>query len=386
MLFIVNILAARGLGPEGYGQFAFLMSIGILIWLFAEAGLTTLFLREASKSGTQDKLQILWEEFFGLASLLGVAGYLLFILIIGIIDRNLFFYALFFGLSIWMMLISITATTIFRAKEEQKYFALGFILHKLCILILVLCWMSIGLSLRSMILIYVVSDLFWLILNLYLIGRRYELKIRYRWLSWAKVKQKLFASVGIASGQLLRRSTFLSELIICYVLLDPARTGIYAVCFRFLQAVAQVSQSASTAFLPPLLRQANDLVISKATKKYIFALLIVGALISAAMYLTADYAHFIFGDKYLQVNSLLKIESLAVPFLFLQPFFFFLFTARYQEFAWARWQFIFLILNVLLAVMLIKSGAVVGAIWSRVIAEFLSCCVVFWLAKKCCNI
>jgi len=372
LLFLANVLTARFLGPQGYGDFSFLMSLAILVWFLAETGLTTVFMREIVSQ--THSLALILGEFLGLALLLAAAGYLAFIGAVFILTQSLHLLpeALLLGISLLLMLPALTMGAVFRAKEVMEFNAFGFVLHKVVLLICLLVVIHQKRGLLSIILSYVLADLSLLIFYILSLRFRYKLVPGLK-INWGNFKKFLAQGIVLGSGQLLRRLCFQLEIILAHRVIGAEGAGLYAAAFRFLQATSQLAQTTAIALFPPLARRTVERAsFKKLLARSLTMFGLIGGLIGSVTFLLAPFViDFFLGENYTNAVPVLRLLSLISPLVFSLPIFFFSLAARHKEKIWLKGQILLIVINIFMGFFLISNYGVFGAGLSRLLSEVL---------------
>jgi O-antigen/teichoic acid export membrane protein len=385
LLFAVNIINARYLGPSLYGDFSFLFAIWTIILYFVESGVAPLLIREINTS--HRSLQTILAEFDSAIWIAALIGFFLLLIITFLIapgKMHIIKGAFFCGVCLIIVLHATCFGAFFRAKEDMEYNAVGFIIHKITLFAAILAVIYMDLGFIGVISAYVASNMVLFLFYSFFLHYRYKLRLP---LSF-NLKRSLFILKEIAPlgfGTLCRRSAFQMEIMLLHVFHSPEGAGLYSAVLKLPQVIQQFSQVTAVTFFPALNRRCHDTGAFRLFFiKILTVAILLGIIVMFPLWFLADTIIItFFGQAYVQALPVFKVLIFTVPFTVVVPVLFFALTARKAEKSWLLVNFFTLLWNIVAAIVFIMALGLLGGGFSRLSAEvFLSVCLIFIILRS----
>ncbi len=368
---IVFLLIARFLGPKDFGILEYFLSFIGLFFLFADFGISTIFIRDYQQREEKEELinnafalKLFLSLVFGFIAFGGYFlakkfdGFLLYsIFVIFYILQNIenFFESFFVAIE----------------RVEKKF--IFNTLASLALLIFVLIgFFFVKKHILVVALAYFLSMLLGLLIA-YLFFKR-EVRITFQFkLNW--LKYYLFNGLPLALFGILGYIFFSTDKILLSHLRGVEETGYYSVASRIVASLFVVSSIFNTAFYPYLARKVKEdkKAIAKLLKFLIGGLMIAGFILALITFLIAPlFIPLVFGFKFL--NSILLLQTLIWIIVFVYPanlLDFFLISSNRQ---WLDLGLTLVpaFLNIFLNLALIPHYGALGAIYASLTSQALN--------------
>jgi O-antigen/teichoic acid export membrane protein len=333
LLYLATILTiARSVSVTEFGKYSFVLAFAMFVSNIADSGLPRMLIREISKDREQ------------LVPLVG-AGASLIWLISGVMCLLVGVVVLFIHLGIDMKLsvlgmsIATMATfhaagysAVLRAFEDNELNYLGFVLHKILLLGLVIVIVKLHFGLLGFVAAHLASNL--LLWNFYhiVVTRLYaRIPLRFDVALW---KSLLSAALPMGGGTMLRQLALQLDILVLTWMTNLTTVGLFSGPYRISMALRVIPQTLSLPLFPLYSRTAH-FSPQRFTEAYQWSVKFF-ALISFPM--AAFFAawskpilQLALGTKYLAAIPAMQLLGIGLVPFFLSTLFQYLFAALDQQ-------------------------------------------------------
>ena len=317
LFFLVAIIIARRLGPDGYGPFSFVFAFVTVFQMLADFGLTNILVREIARE--KSKVDEILGAAVPLVTLFAATGY-------GLIVVSIQFLRLGPATEQAMYLMGATVLVTFhaavygsvcRAFEEMGFNALGLVLQRVVLLILVVAALRLEAGQPGFALCYLGERVCQWLFFYALVRKRYA---HYAWRIdvgyWGYLIREGWP---IGTGMVLRRISWYVDTFILAALSTPSSVGLFSAAYRIVQMVNVIPFTLSLPIFPVLSRLAVESA-DRAFSAYLRALkifVLIGLPVGLWLFaLGPQVMVLLFGAAYQPAGTVLRILGLAVGFLF----------------------------------------------------------------------
>jgi O-antigen/teichoic acid export membrane protein len=374
--FAIIVIIARYLGAEGFGHFAFILAFTGIFQLIVDMGIRNILIRNIAvdKANAAEKLSVA-RTLFWMLSLVSMG---LIVLIANLLPlsnevRQSTYIA---GLAVITTFHALGYSAALRAFEEMDLDILGFVLHKVVFMGLVLVVSKTALGLKGAFMAMLIANGCLYFYYRILVGARYG-RARFSLdlnAGWLLLKESF--PLGIA--EVLRRVTRHIDKLLLTALVTPVAVGLFSAAYKFLEAIGLFTNNLTISLFPVFSRLAKDSneKLFKAYEQSLKFLYIMAIPVAVIFFIFAErIVMLFFGESYREAAVVLMILSPAVVVILLTSIYGYLFTALGFQRKYTVCAAIALVVNTLLDVMLIPfysyNGAAIGTLAAE-IALFIS--------------
>lgn len=370
--FVLTLLLARYLGVEGFGHYSFVMAFVFVFQLIADAGLSNILIREIATH--REKLPYQLGVTKSLIWAFSLFTFLLIVLAVSLVRteppvRSALY---IMGLAVLAMVHAVGYASVFRALEEMEYNAIGFVLHKVILLLLVLAVIWLKRGLPEIAAAYLLANLFLWFFYYGIIRARYPKAQRVLdWRAWVFLLREA-VPVGIAI--VLRRVSWQVDILVLTAIGTSRSVGLFSAPYKILQALNVLPQTISLPLFPVYARLAKESFEELfATYEKTLRLLVTGSVPMALLLavFSPSIVSVLFGSSFQESHAALEILSLTLLFLFPTSQFIYLFSALGKQHFYTIASLVGLAANVTLDFLLIPKLDYVGAALATLLAEML---------------
>lgn len=371
MLFL-TILLARILGVEDYGQLAFALSFATLFTITANFGLSSLTIREVARDNTLAQKYI--NNISMIKILLSIITLILIFITLQFLekDNNLNFLVYLFGIYIIINNFTEFFNSIFRAFEKMEYEAYSKILKIIVLFCFGLLFLYLEYSSLYIALSYVLASLVGFICSFIILKNttgKINLDIDFK--LWKKIfKNSWPFALSIAFATIY----FSIDSVMIGIILDNQKLGYYTVAYSLITGFYFLPIILSHVYFPKLSQSFKNK--NHNTKEYIKGfnsrLIIIGIPLTLILFIfSKQIINILYGPAY--SNSLIIFQILICALIL--KFFTFpyglILSALNQEKKKVLIQFITIIFNIILNIILIFKLEIIGVAISTVLSELL---------------
>jgi O-antigen/teichoic acid export membrane protein len=336
--FFTFILIARSLSLTDFGTFSFLVAFAGVFQLAADFGLSNILVREMTTQ--QDRMTHLFGAAKSLIWVLFVSVGLVLIMVTGFLDftPQVRLLAILMGLASLILFHMAGYTAVFRAQEDMEYNALGYVLHKLILLGLVVGALAAGTGLPGVVAAHLLTNLLiWLFYYLVVRARYFRPGMHVDRALWKLLLVKAFPLGG---GMVLRQAAWQVDILLLTALSGLAMVGLFSGPYRMMMALNLLPLVLALPLFPVYARLALEdpgkfLEAYRRSAKFFLTLSLP---LSALIFVYAEpLIHTLLGAQYSDSSPALRLMSLSLVPLFGSALFPYLFTSlgRQRLFLWA---------------------------------------------------
>ncbi len=383
--FVYTIYSARYLGVSGFGILSFAIALGTILAVFTDLGLGSLTTREISRDTTLANKYL--SNILSIKLILSLFAFGFVVLFIQVFSYDYTIEAIY---SIYIVCISYLLNnfssifySVFNSYEKMEYQSIGQILNSFLILIGVFIVVFYSLDILGFALIYLVSSIIVLILNVILFTRNFFLpKFKKDTSFWkAIMKEALPLSFYVVFSIV----AFRIDTIILSLLKGDAAVGIYTAGYKLMEALLVVSAMYTTAIFPVLskfyMTSKNNLKFSfKKSFKYLFMLglpIAVGVTL-----LSGQIIEIFYSESYNSSILVLQIVIWTIPFIFVNSLFRTTFTSINKQKLLLNTTLIGMAVNIVLNLLIIPIYGYIGSAVITVLTEFIYFVICFYYFNK----
>lgn len=345
---LVVVLISRNYGKQGYGEFALMQNIPALFFILSDFGLNATALKKLGKNQDVNFSKDLYETIIALRIVISIALVIILNFIVYFFPYSQFLKTGIFMSSFWVITHALFSSTniVFQHKQRYDLASLGVIMASLFTLISVVGVIKMGLDVRFVSFVYVITSLANFLFNLILankIGIKTKINIR-RLKEKYLISQLLKASFPIGLTFIFSQINFKVDSLLISVMKLPTQlnldnissVAIYGLGYKVFEVSLSLPTFIMNSTYPIYINKAsqNKHNFKEFFKKSVFYILVVGVIYSLLLFILSPYIISIFGGaQFAKSNQVLKILSLGLPVFFLtQPFSYFLVTLEKQKY------------------------------------------------------
>ena len=381
--FFYVMYIARYLGAEGFGILSFALAFTGIFSVFSDLGLGSLTIREVARDKS------LAGKYFGNITVIKI---ILVIITFGLITItiNLLGYpkqtvkvVYFLALSVILSSFSNIFNSIFQAYEKMEYQSLGQILSSALMLSGALFAISHGLDVIGFASIYFLVSAVALGYSFAVYTWKFSLpKLEIDWNFW---KPTIKEALPFFLSAVVDIIAFKIDIIMLSMMKGDMVVGWYSAAYRLIEALMFIPATFAGAIYPVLSNfyvssQESLKLIYKKSFKYLF---IVGLPIAVG---TTILAHkiilFIYKSSFTHSIIALQILIWTIPIIFLSYMFGTMLASVNKQFLALKINFLCMILNITINLILIPRYSYVGASIATVITTLLSFILFFRFLSK----
>lgn len=383
LTLLLMIYLARSLGSLGFGKLSFAISFTSLFLILSDLGITTLTIREVARDkerspeyvGNTATLKFFLSVFTFLAILISVSFmkvpldtmFVVYLIGVCIIFENM---GGFFG-------------AVFQAYEKMKYITICEIIQKGFLLTLCFVLVRLGYGLISVGLLYFFSGIFYCLLNMGFVYRKF-LKPRYH-IDTRFWRKSLKEALPLAIVVLISMVYYHTDIVMLGKMKGEEVAGWYGVSYHLFFALATIPGAFLSAVFPVLSRffKESGELLKKAFYKSFKVLIGAGIPASVGSFLLSEkIILFLFGPQYQHSIAALKILSLLIVFSYLNGLAGYFLTSINRQALTAKIMAATTGINVFLNFILIPRYSYIGAAYATVVSEVLFFALFFLSAQR----
>ena len=335
--FAAIFIVAHFLHVADFGTFSFLLAFATIFQFVADFGLSNILVREiARQPGKMEYLlggskALLWTLFF--------LSFVLMVIVLAFAPMTPQVKELSFvmGVGFLLLLHSVGYVSVLRAVEDMEFNAIGFVLHKVVLVILIASVLIAGLGLWGVVWSYFLANGFQWAFYHFLVTRRYTPGRMHR--DWALWKSLIKDTLPMGGGMVLRQSAWQLDIFLLSCLASPVALGLFSGPFRILTGMTLLPAVITVPLFPLMVRLANESrpKFSELYQRVVKWYCVASFPIMAAGFAWPDlWVRLFLGEKYLPAAPALQILSFSVVPVFLSILYPFLFSALHIQ----KWFFL----------------------------------------------
>lgn len=368
--FLVFLLIARFLGPKILGSFEYLFSFIGMFFIFADFGISSIFIRDYQQREEKNKLinQALILKFF-LSVIFGLLAFIGYFF-----SKKIEPFIAYFVLVFFYVLQNIEnffeAYFIATQRAEKKF--IFNLMSSVSLLFFILLGIIMTKNVMAIVLSYVLS-IFVSNLIAFSFFRR-EIKLDFQ-IDLSFFKNYLFNGLPLALFGLLGYLFFSTDKIIISHFRTLEETGYYSAASRIVLALFAIPGLFNTALFPWLAKKAKekDKRIKRLFNLMVISLIFIGILFSLVSFFLAPYViYLIFGRDFALSVSIFQVLIWIIVFVYPTSFLDFFLLSHNKQWLDFFLTIIPAFLNVILSLLLVPSYGVFGAVYASLFSQFLN--------------
>lgn len=308
IMFVVTVLIVRSFGAENFGRLNIAFSYAAVLMVLADFGLNTISTREIAKD-PQRKQQYL-ANVFTIKLLISLILIVLSFLLLPVLHADPFIQKLFVLTMVFNLIQNLANffNAVFAGLEVMELVFSSRLIHYLGFLVSVLFVTGYQLSLDSLLVAYIITDLGMFGFTLLMLHRRkMGLRLAFDWLFWRKIMRETLPLLGItvATAVYLNNDTILIGRYF-----GPHATGLYQSAYKILFAFLSVNIINTAIFprLSALIEQKNSPTLARLIRLVlVVSLLTLIPLAVVITLLARPIMSIIYGPAYLSAATALSL-------------------------------------------------------------------------------
>jgi len=373
----IIVLLSRTLGPTGLGQYSFIFYYVGLLGVFSDLGVGYYFMREVARD--RSKAEELLPDVLGFKIVLALFNFLVIVVLTLPLPKPGWMKILIVltGAEAMLTWVSYVFVRLMYAHEVTKYEAITRVVERTWAFFVGGAVLYAYRSLTPFVLILLAGYTIREILRIKW-GSQFlnTVKIRFRPEVWFSLLKKSYPFWLIGLFTLIYYRT---DMVMLSLMRGDYETGIYRAAYTLIEVSLFVPNIVVSTTMPSMARLwvEDRKTLEVLFRKSLQMLVLIGVLGTAGYYALARLGIIIvFGGKFISSVPVLRILSLAIPFMFLNSLFGSFMNATGRELTFTKITGFTALLNVVLNYVLIlhygASGAAVATVVSQGIASILS--------------
>ncbi|MEJ2628681.1 MAG: flippase [bacterium] len=362
------IFAARLLGDEGYGKFAFALAFVKLFLIFTDAGIHQLLIRELARK------KELIKKYVGNALLIKIGLCILTSFAIVVIMHlsnkppDVIYTVYFITLNHIFASFSLIFESIFQARERMKYVAFGNVISATVSTLFGIGILVAGGDYIALAMMYAVAGFFKLVYCIF-ISNKYFTKIKILY-DFRIIKFILKEGMPIGINLIFATIYTLVDQVMLSFMYNDEVVGWYRAAYQFVFTMTLIPEQLLKAAFPVL---SKYFVKSLADLKILFNRLLKFLLLAALSLATfiLDLIRLLYGNEYINGANALQILVWSTAFIYINLIFANTVRAINKQRFTARIVMMGAVINVMLNFILIPKYGITGAAFSTLITEIL---------------
>ena len=379
---VAVLLVARRVSVAEFGIYSFMMAFAFVMSRVGDMGVSNILMRDMAVE--PDGMAELLGEALSLAWLVTIGCSLLMVMAIPFLpfDRTITVLTVTMGIGGLTQFQGNCYGSALRSQEDNELYAAGFVLHKVCLLALVVFALGVRPTLSSLVAAQLVSNILqWLFFRWLVIQRYGRPRLHINLTGW---KYLVVNAVPLGAAGVVRLLAEQADILILTWLTDPRSVGLFSGPFRMTTGLRFVPQAMVIALFPLFSRAARvtspSTEFHEAYERGFKSFLIIGIPI-AMLYMLAPECLTIglLGARYSASVPAMRLLGVGTLFLFAaSPFPFLLTALGLQNFVFIS-SAVALVLRVSFDFALIPWCGFLGPCYSMIISE--TALVGLWIAK-----
>lgn len=378
------VILARYLGPEDYGKYSLVISLGFIFTVISDFGLNELIVKDIASDHS------IAPKYFGSSLIIKPLFSFLSIIFLVILEyllgysREIILCTIVFSLHLIFVTTTNAILSIFKALEKMEYVSLIMIINALSGLFFIAILVYLNGSLLDIISSRVISFVIAFMAAFLIVTKKF---VRPDFsISMPFLKTFLLSSLPFLLITIADMLYYKVDIIMLSKIKGEVYVGWYApVSNDLFFGLWAIACAISTVAYPIFSRQYNNSIddFRNSCNMTIKISTTLGIAISAGSFMLApEIIHLIFGSQYESSAVILRIFAIGIIFLFIRDPIGYGLVAAGKVKTLVKLNLIFLGINILLNSILIRHYAHVGAAITQVVCIVLSSILIFYLLNK----
>ena len=382
--FFYVMYTARYLGEEGFGILSFALAFTGIFGVFSDLGLGSLTVREVARDKSLAKKYL--DNISVIKAILVAITFALIAMVINLLGYPEQTIKVVYLISLSVIFNSFTEMfySIFRAFEKMEYSSLGQILNSILMLVGALFAISQRFSVIEFSSIYFIVSVLVLVYSFAVFVLKFGLpKLEVDWSFWKPTTKE---ALPFFLSAVVNVIAFKIDIIMLSMMKGDMVVGWYSAAYKLMEALMFIPATFGGAIYPVFsnLYVSSQESLKLAYKKSFKYLFIVGLPIAVG---TTILAHkiilFIYRSGFTHSIIALQILIWTIPIIFLTYMFGTMLASVNKQFLALKINFLCMVLNITINLILIPRYSYVGASIATVITTLLSSILSFHFLSKC---
>ncbi len=381
--FFYTIFLARSLGVLDFGIYSVGLAYFSIISSISDFGFNRFLIREIAREKGKS-WEIIWNVLMLRFTIVSVF-FALFAVGIYLLDQDKMRVSviLLASLAVLPQAIALTFDGIFVALQKLQFSAISALVLSLSTTFFGLYLINRGFGVNGAVNALILGQVIYaLVLGIFLYKHQ---GFKLSSVTIKVIKKALLGSLPYGILAILGLLYFRIDTILLSYLRGNFETGIYTAAYKFLEALVFIPNALTFALFPAFakLHEVDPRQIKGIFSKSIRFMFIFGVVITASYYLLLPIIITTFLPKYIEAIEVVKILSLAIPFMFVHiPASSVLTSSEKYLKQVILFSFIPLAFNILLNLIFIPQFGLVAASWITVASDILSAFLLFIFIHK----
>lgn len=387
-VFFATMYTARYLGAEGFGILSFALAFSGILTVFMDLGMSTLAVREVARKKSLGKKYIGNITIIKLILSVLTFGFMFVFVTVADYPQQVSNVVYIITFSTIITSYNTMFYSIFQAYEKIEYQSLGIIINSSLMLALVLILIYYGFNLIDFASAYIIVNLICFFYCVLICSWKFFVpKIEVDLSFW---KPTIVAAFPLSLTLLFSAIGFRVDSVLLSVISGNVAVGYYTAPYKIIEALIFVPSVLNVVIYPVMSKfyiSSKESLINS-YKKAIKYLIILGLPLAVGIFLLADkIILLIYGIEFIPSITALQILIWEIPLIFLTYIFgTFLVSINKQNLS-LKINFICMILNIVLNLVLIPNYSYLAASFVTVLTEiaaFIMC--FYYLSKLICEV
>ncbi len=311
-------IIARALGPEDLGKYYFAIAFTTIFAIFTDLGLSNVLTREVAKA--EEKARDLLGNVITLKIFLTLLSFSALMIIVNIFNYPELTRHLVYISSICMVFDSFTAIffSVSRGLHNLFFESIGSVLFQFIVLSSGVLILKLGYGLRWLISALVLASIFYFLYSIILLWKKWKISLTPKF-DRGLIKLIISITIPFSLFAVFHRVYIYFDSVLLSSLAGDKYVGIYQVAFKIIFALQFLPMAFIASLYPALsaywMKNREQLEIT--FERAMSYLIIISLPIAAGIIAIADKAVLLFKSGFGESVLPLKINMLALPFMFL---------------------------------------------------------------------
>ena len=384
--FVLFLVIVRVLGPEGLGDYAFIFAFAGIIFLINDLGVSTLFVREASRDlkgvDYHFKNILAMKLFFGL---LAAVVTLIAVNLSGIFvdfSEGMVTAVYLAALALFFLGVKDLFLAVFQAFQRMLFIGFTRVIEMLLIVVLGTYALTSGYGLVGLTLAFLMSYFLVFVISVFACSRLIRIGVGF---DFSFQKKFLKASWPFWLTGLFMTLSFRTDIIMVRLISGAAETGLYTSSLRLMEALYFIPLAVISAVFPAMsiLYKTNRERLRNLYRKMFYYLLAIALPMGiGTMFLADRIMLFLYGNGFSGAGDVLRILIWAEVAMFLYAVSGYLLNAINRPLLFTATAAGATLLNVAINLILIPELGYVGAAIATVATSFFILAILLYFAGK----
>jgi O-antigen/teichoic acid export membrane protein len=380
---LLLIYIARKLGDEIFGKYSFALSLTLIFLVISEFGIKSVAIRDIARDSSSIGKYL--RNIIGLKLAFSVLSSLIFVLFVTLLDlpRDTTLASYIFAGGLFFQSMSYAFRWVFHAMQIMEYEALQRVAERLLLLVMSVLVLWKGFGLIALSLVFLVTQLFILMLSFFFVARKFSLPRLKLNLSFCKYLIR--TAVFFALCEVLWMIYFRIDIVMLAKLKGEIEVGWYNAAYVIVNVITLISMLLMQAMFPVLssLYEKGKNKLRETAERLFRYLIIVAVIIVPVIFVFSDrIINLIYGIDYSHSIRALQVLIFAIIFLFPGNLFAHILASSNRHKMLALVNLVGVIVNILLNLILIPRYSYIGAGIATIVTEVILCFLLYTVVSR----